>query len=166
LCALVKTRTAILVVGDGCCIVVRRCVLLVNTHYGAYVGKFLEVVANHLDVIHIVHAEADSAIEDAVVGFDEYALHVYVEFLRDYVCNLIYNTHTIDTLDVYGYGEVQELVGTPLCGYEAIAIGGLKFGSLGTFTLVDDDLSVVVDVPEYIVARDGVAARCHVIGTL
>ena len=54
---------------------------IVDTHYRTYVGEFLEVVADNLDVVHIVYAEADGAVEDAVVGFDEDALHVYVELL-------------------------------------------------------------------------------------
>ena len=128
--------------------------------------EFLKVVADYLDVIDIVYTETDGTIKNAVVGFDEDAFHVDIELLRDDVGNLVHHTHAIDTLDVDGYGEVEQLVGTPLGSDDAIAVAGLKLGCFGTFALVDNDLAVVADKSEHVVTRDGMAACSHLIGTL
>ena len=140
--------------------------LLIDTHYRTYIVEPLQVVADDLNVVHIMYAEANGAVEDSVVGLDEDALHVYVELLGDDIGNLIYHSHTINTLDVDGYGEVEQLVSTPLGCHNAVAIGSLELGSFRTFTLVDDNLSVAIDEAQHIVAWDGMAAVGHVVATL
>ena len=80
--------------------VVSRSSFLIDAHHGAYVVELSEVVADDLDVVYVVHAEAYVAVEDAVMGLDEDTLHIHVELLGDDVRDLVGDTYTIDTLDV------------------------------------------------------------------
>ena len=54
-----------------------------------------------------MYAQADGAFEDTIVGLDEDALHIHVEFLRYDLGDLVYHTYAIDAIDLERYGEIK-----------------------------------------------------------
>ena len=139
---------------------------LVNAYDGAYIVELLEVVADDLDVVHVVYAEAYGALKESIIGLDEYALHIHIELLRDDIGNLVYYTHTIDTLYTQRHREVQQLMGAPLSRYDTVSVGRLEFGRMRTFTLVDNDLSIVINESQHIITWNRMTTISHTITAL
>lgn len=88
-------------------------------------------------------------------------MDVNVQLLRNHFGQFVQYTYFIQSLDVDVYGEYQRFSRLPLYGNQTVAEAGFQLGGNGTLAFMDDNAVVVVDISQYIVARDRLAAVCQ-----
>ncbi len=65
--------------------------------YVFYFFYLFQVVADGLEIGHVVHAEFDVGGEESVVRFYVYAVDVHVELLREDARYAVQNTHAVES---------------------------------------------------------------------
>ena len=80
----------------------------------------------------------------------------------EYVGNGVEHTLRIDSAQFDAHIVEMDAVGVPRAGHDVVSIAGLEFHCLVAGTLVDLQTTIIGDVAEYIVTRDGSLQSCFV----
>lgn len=107
----------------------------------------------------VVHKEHDGAFEHAVFAVEVYRAHVYFEVAGDDFGDFVDDANVVDA-DDFDAGKEGELgFAGPLCFYDAVGVVAHEVDGVGTIDAVNFDAFVDGDEAEYVIARDGIAAR-------
>ena len=109
-----------------------------------------------------MHAEFQFAIEDTVFAGHVDVRDVQVQLFRKQLGYFGQNTHTVYAPDVDGNREEHSLVGVPSRGQNMISVAGIQLGGNRALSFVDDNVVVLVQITQNVVAGIRVAALGNV----
>lgn len=117
---------------------------------------FLQVVADVLEVLGVVHTESEFGGKQAVAGVDVYAVDVHVELLREDSRDLMEDAYAVEAHDVECGGEGERAVCVPSGSQDAVPASCFEAFCDVALALVDDDFAVFIEVSEHIIAGNRV----------
>ena len=136
--------------------VIRKESLFDSRHFFNALYAF-QLVADGLDVVHVVDTQLDFAVENAVLRGDSQFPDVDVELSGEDARDFMQDTDMVDAADFDGGREEQRLVHVPRGRKDVVAVAGLKLGGHGALAFVDIDTSVLGLVAQHVIARNGMA---------
>ena len=123
-----------------------------------YVLNLAQFAHYRFHFITVVNAYFNLSVEYTLVAFDGHLVDVDVELVRNYFRNVVQHALAVDTSYLYGSVEEHNLMHIPLGIENSLAVGCLQFVCHGAVASVDFDAVLVVDISQYVVARNSMAA--------